>query len=129
MTSLFRLPLVAAALLAVAACAAPGVTEPSAATPGASPPADAVATPGTGATAEPSPPAAEEPAMICQADKGQWAVGQLADETLTAKVLADTTSKSMRVIKPGMAVTMDYREDRVNLEVDADNRVLVVRCS
>jgi hypothetical protein len=34
----------------------------------------------------------------------------------------------VRVIKPGMMVTMDYREDRVNLDVDDDNRVLNVRC-
>jgi hypothetical protein len=67
--------------------------------------------------------------MTCQADKGQWAIGQIADEALVAKVKADTTSERVRVIRPGMAVTMDYREDRVNLDVDADNRVLAVRCT
>ena len=75
-----------------------------------------------------NPPSMEEPPMTCQADKGQWAMGQLADEALVAKVQADTTSDRLRVIKPGMAVTMDYREDRLNLEVDADNRVISVRC-
>ena len=53
--------------------------------------------------------------MTCQADKGQWAIGQIADDALVAKVKADTTSDRVRVIRPGMAVTMDYREDRVNL--------------
>lgn len=90
----------------------------------------ACATPPTGAS-EPTattPPSMEEAPMTCQADKGQWAVGQLADEALVAKVKSDTKSERMRVIKPGMAVTMDFREDRVNLEVDADNRVISVRC-
>ena len=107
-----RLPLALAALLGIAACATPA-SEPAAARPGQSA----------------STPTPEEPAMTCQAEKGQWAVGQIADDALVAKVKQDTTSDRVRVIGPGMAVTMDYREDRVNLEVDADNRVLVVRCS
>jgi hypothetical protein len=67
--------------------------------------------------------------MTCEAEKGLWAVGKIADEALVAKVMADTGSTQVRVIKPGMMVTMDYREDRVNLDVDADNRVLSVRCT
>jgi hypothetical protein len=70
----------------------------------------------------------EETPMTCQADKGQWALGQLADDAVVAKVRTDTRSDRMRVIRPGMAVTMDFREDRVNVEVDADNRVIAVRC-
>lgn len=66
--------------------------------------------------------------MTCDPAPGQWAVGQIADEALVAKVRADTHSDRVRVIRPGMAVTMDWREDRLNLEVDADNRVLTVRC-
>ncbi|HQZ32355.1 MAG TPA: I78 family peptidase inhibitor [Arenimonas sp.] len=97
-----RFPIALLALAAVTACASPPET---------------------------TPPAAEEPAMVCQADKGQWAIGQIADEALVAKVKADTTSDRVRVIRPGMAVTMDYREDRVNLDVDADNRVTAVRCT
>jgi len=112
MTLPLRLPLVFALLLALGACATP-LSEPAAAS------AAAASTP---------PPDAEEPAMTCQADKGQKAVGQIADEPLVAQVKADTTSERVRVIQPGMMVTMDYREDRVNLEVDADNRVTVVRC-
>jgi hypothetical protein len=120
MTPTVRLPLVIAALLAVAACSGPAVSGPAAAMPVA---ATAATPPDT------TPPATEEPAMTCQADKGQWAVGQIADEALVAKVKADTTSESVRVIKPGMMVTMDYRDDRVNLDVDADNRVTAVRCT
>lgn len=121
MTLPLRLPLMLAALLATAACATPS-SEPAAAA-GQAPPASTTPAPDT------TPPTAEEPAMTCQAAKGQWAIGKIADEALVAKVKAETTSARVRIIKPGMMVTMDFREDRVNLEVDADNRVLVVRCS
>lgn len=76
----------------------------------------------------PAQPPAEEPAMQCQAAAGQWALGQTADEAVVARVVADTGSERVRVIRPGMAVTMDFREERVNIEVDADNRILSVRC-
>ncbi|MBW8368970.1 MAG: hypothetical protein K0M70_14075 [Arenimonas sp.] len=120
MTPTVRFPLMIAALLAVAACGGPAVSGPAATVPV---PADAPTPPETIAAP------AEETAMTCQADKGQWAIGQIADEALVAKVKADTTSESVRVIKPDMMVTMDYREDRVNLDVDADNRVTAVRCT
>lgn len=120
-----RFPIALLALAALGACASPS-SGPVESASVAAPAAEPAAQPAEPATA---PPAAEEPAMTCQADKGQWAIGQIADEALVAKVKADTTSDRVRVIRPGMAVTMDYREDRVNLDVDADNRVTGVRCT
>jgi len=34
----------------------------------------------------------------------------------------------VRVIKPGMAVTMDYRSDRLNVELDDVNTIKALRC-
>lgn len=127
---LFRpLSMALAALFAVSACATPS-QEP--------PPASDSADSADGFAAAPPPPpmqdpaanqdVAEEAAMTCEDKPGKWAVGEIADDALVAKVKADTGSERVRVIRPGMMVTMDYREDRVNLEVDADNRVLTVRC-
>ncbi|MDY0022109.1 I78 family peptidase inhibitor [Arenimonas caeni] len=113
--------LVLASLFALAACATP----PSESTPAGEDPAFAPA---------PPPPAMvdegirEDPPVICNQEAGQWAVGQVADEALVEKVRTDTQSQRVRVIKPGMMVTMDHREDRVNIEVDDENRVTVVRC-
>ena len=120
-----RFPIALLALAALGAWASPS-SGPVESASVAAPAAEPAAQPAEPATA---PPAAEEPAMTCQADKGQWAIGQIADDALVAKVKADTTSDRVRVIRPGMAVTMDYREDRVNLDVDADNRVTAVRCT
>ena len=92
--------------------------------------------PPTASTPEPTvpakPPAVEEPApepkMTCDATRASWAKGRIADEALVLRIKADTGSKGVRVIKPGQAVTMDYREDRVNIDVDDKGRVLRVRC-
>jgi len=83
----------------------------------------------TPAADSPAPQDAEEETpMTCDAKKAAWAVGQIADDALVAKVKADTGSDRYRVIPPNTAVTMDYREDRVNIDVDANNRVTAVRC-
>lgn len=76
----------------------------------------------------PASPAPEAPVMTCDADKVQWTLGQVADEALVAKAKMQAGAERMRVIKPGMAVTMDYREDRLSLDVDADNKVTRAHC-
>ena len=35
---------------------------------------------------------------------------------------------TLRVIWPGMAVTEDYSESRLNVEVDAEGRIIAVHC-
>ena len=116
------LSLALAGLFALSACATPSqdppATEDSADGFAAPPPPPAMDEPGTN----------EDPVMSCDAKAGQWAVGKVADDALVARVKADTGSDRVRVIKPGMMVTMDYREDRVNLDVDKANKVLTVRC-
>lgn len=123
-----RFPIALLSLVAVAACASPSSGPGEAASVAAPAPLQAAPSPPAPAL-QPDPLAPEDVVMTCEAEKGLWAVGKIADEALVAKVMADTGSKQVRVIKPGMMVTMDYREDRVNLDVDADNRVLSVRCT
>jgi hypothetical protein len=121
-------PIALLSLVAVAACASPSSGPGEVASVAAPAPVQAAPAPPTAAT-PPEPPAPEDVVMTCKAEKGQWAIGKIADEALVAKVMADTGSERVRVIKPGMMVTMDFREDRVNLDVDADNRVMSVRCT
>ena len=40
----------------------------------------------------------------------------------------DSRTAPVRVLPPGSAVTMDYREDRLNVDLDADGRVLRAYC-
>ena len=58
----------------------------------------------------------------CGADAYQSLVGaNLAAVTLPADLGA-------RIIEPGMAVTMDYRPDRMNIEVEESGWIMAVYC-
>lgn len=67
-------------------------------------------------------------AKQCDAAAGQGFVGQPYSETLQSEARAATKSDAVRVIRPGQAVTMDYRIDRLNIELDADDKVAAIRC-
>ena len=122
--------LAAAASLALVACATPA--DDNAGNDNAANEPDRRAIPEKPPYPEPVSPAPSNPgeeAMSKCSDKDMaWAKGQLADEPMVSRIRQEAHAKGVRVIKPGMAVTMDYREDRVNIEVDAENRVVLVRC-
>ncbi|HAI45589.1 MAG TPA: hypothetical protein DCM50_02620, partial [Stenotrophomonas sp.] len=63
--------------------------------------------------------AGADSAARCDAEKLNGLVGQTASEAVLAKAVKDSGARHARVLKPGMAMTMDYREDRVSIEVDA----------
>jgi hypothetical protein len=113
------------ACLALTACATPA-DETADARSGSEAGRPVAAKPPHPVTPEPAPPSEEN--MNCDAKNMAWAKGELADEAMVQRVRTDTGSKAVRVIKPGMAVTMDYREDRVNIDVDDKNHIVNVRC-
>ena len=64
----------------------------------------------------------------CDADAAQGLVGQVATAELGAEVIRLTGARALRWIQPGQAVTMDFRSDRVNIKLDAQNRVEAITC-
>ena len=62
-------------------------------------------------------------ADLCGASGFQGLVGQSGE---IARMLE--LDQPVRVIPPNSAVTMDYRPDRINFELDEDDRIAVVRC-
>lgn len=102
------LAVVASALLLVA-CAAPA-------------PSPAPAAPATG------PAAAAAPVDQCNADGARFAVGQPLSPQLEAAARARAAAATVRALKPGQAVTMEFNGARLNLDVDARGRVTGVRC-
>jgi hypothetical protein len=64
----------------------------------------------------------------CDAARAQSLVGQQASSALGADALRRTGATGLRWIPPDVAVTADYREDRLNIELDRSNRVTAVRC-
>jgi len=64
----------------------------------------------------------------CGAAKVQGYLGQKETEPLLAEIGKAANPGTMRVIRPGSAVTMDYRPDRLDIETDLDRRITRLRC-
>ncbi|WMJ71169.1 I78 family peptidase inhibitor [Stenotrophomonas sp. 24(2023)] len=107
-----RLHLLLICALPLAACSHAG-------TPGAAP-GTAGSTP---VVAAPGAPAR------CNPDALKGLEGQMASKAVVDKAVKDSGARHARVVKPGMAVTMDFREDRLTLQVDENNRISGASCS
>jgi hypothetical protein len=70
------------------------------------------------------------PASIgeCSAEGAQGLVGRPASAELGAEALRLTGLRQLRWIPEGSAVTMDFRVDRLNIELDSRNRVSRITC-
>lgn len=77
-----------------------------------------------------TPPAQEgaDQPMQCNADAVQKVIGQAFTDALGEAARQESGSRSLRVMRPGQAMTMDYRIDRLNLELDAGDKVVSARC-
>ena len=69
-----------------------------------------------------------ETGYTCAQGRAQALVGRTASAELGAEALRLTGSRSLRWIRPGDAVTMDYREDRLNIHLGPQNRVTRLTC-
>ncbi|WP_213981816.1 I78 family peptidase inhibitor [Sphingomonas sp. dw_22] len=75
-----------------------------------------------------SPPKTEVPGVQCNANGLKRLIGQQRSpeaETL-AKQLSN--AKTVRWLEPGSVMTMDFRPDRLNLNVDEQGRITSARC-
>ena len=64
----------------------------------------------------------------CDASKAASLVGKTRSDALGAEAMRLSGAASLRWIRPGDMVTMDYREDRLNIELDERSRVARLRC-
>lgn len=76
------------------------------------------------------PPEAAQPAVPakCQTDKLEPFLGRTLTAPLADEIRERSGSRSVRVIMPNMAVTLDYREDRLNIHVDDKSVVTKLTC-
>lgn len=88
----------------------------------------AASTPAPAPAPVPAPAARTEPVYQCNADSAKFAVGQPLTPQLEAAARARSGAGIVRVLKPGEAVTMEFNGGRLNLHVDARNRVTAVGC-
>lgn len=70
----------------------------------------------------------DEPEARCDADRAQWAVGRPATEALLRQAKEDAGVEIARFIPHDMMVTMEYHPSRLNIDLDEDGRVRMVRC-
>lgn len=74
---------------------------------------------------EPMPPQTAS----CNADAAKpAAMGKVASAEVVEQARKDAGARMARVLKPGQMVTMEYAEGRLNIDVDARNVVINLRC-
>ena len=81
-----------------------------------------------GACAAAQPPLAHGRGAVCNADGLTDLIGQAASADLGAQALERSGARTLRWIQPGTAVTMDYRQDRLDIHIDEHNVVTRLSC-
>ena len=69
------------------------------------------------------------PAEACSPEALARYTGLAANDALATRMKRETGKIALRWVQPGMAVTMDYREDRLTVYLDAANKVERASCS
>jgi hypothetical protein len=75
--------------------------------------------------ASPPPPPA---GTACNAAPAQYAVGRPQTAPLVEEIRQRSGAHIARVLRPNQVVTMEFSAERVNVVVDAENRITAVRC-
>jgi len=75
----------------------------------------------TGGTAAPIPMPCQEALVVDQ-------VGKRFDPAGIDAVRDRARARTVRVVRPGDAVTMDHRPDRLNIQLDGQDRIAQFRC-
>ncbi|QEM80396.1 I78 family peptidase inhibitor [Halomonas binhaiensis] len=80
----------------------------------------------------PSEPAPMPPKMgaqaPCDADAIQQHVGSQYQSSLDEQLLGESGAKTLRVLRPGDAATMDFRQDRLNVKLDDSDVIESLDC-
>lgn len=64
----------------------------------------------------------------CDSDLAQFAVGQAASPALLQQAQQRSGAQAARILRPGDIMTLEYRSERLNLNVDAQGVVARVNC-
>jgi hypothetical protein len=67
-------------------------------------------------------------AMICNADAVQSHIGHEATEAMGSTIRAQSGARTLRWGPPRSAWTMDYRQDRVNVQYDDNMKITAITC-
>lgn len=81
---------------------------------------------GGAAPAAPAAPASND--GRCEASGADFALGKQASAELLEQARKASGSQMARILKPHDVVTLEYRSERLNLNVDEQGRVTRVNC-
>lgn len=70
----------------------------------------------------------DAPPDTCGLGKTKRFIGVPAGPEVLAEISTLVGEKNVRAIRPGDAVTMDFRPDRLNVEIGAGGRIERLRC-
>lgn len=73
-------------------------------------------------------PVAGVPSPGCDAAASRALIGQAFTPALSAKAQKRAGAASVRVVRPGDMMTMEFRADRLNIELDDRGRVQAFSC-
>ncbi|WP_404375764.1 I78 family peptidase inhibitor [Vreelandella aquamarina] len=82
-------------------------------------------------TAAPKPPTVDQTTPVsqaCDANAVQYAIGAPFDEADVATLEEQSGARQVRVLRPGTAATMDYRDDRLNIHLESNGMIEALRC-
>ncbi|WP_299232083.1 I78 family peptidase inhibitor [uncultured Halomonas sp.] len=78
---------------------------------------------------EPAPlPPRVESGGECGAQRVQDRIGRTYSVSLGKAIHAESEASAIRVIRPGTAVTLDHRPDRINVHLDRADIILNLDC-
>ena len=68
------------------------------------------------------------PGHKCELTRTEQFVGETATGETGAAIMGASHAAVLRWAPPGVMLTMDYREDRVTVWLDAANKITKIRC-
>lgn len=77
------------------------------------------------APSEAQEPAADSP---CDAAPVQSALGQVVTDALVEELKRRSNARVVRVLAQGEGATLDYRTDRLTIQLDGERRIADIRC-
>ena len=77
---------------------------------------------------EPMSPAPGQATTPCDTEAVQGLIGQQGSEAVYDKATQDAGARQYRALGPQDAATMDFLEDRLNIELDAGGKITGFRC-
>jgi hypothetical protein len=80
------------------------------------------------ATAAPPDGGPYPPKRMCNAEAARAAIGREATPDVVERARIDAGADMARVLRPGQVVTMEYREGRLNIDVNERNAIIGLRC-